>query len=232
MISIVARCSLGARGCFDGFQVQTPRSCRVRHTLREHRLDSVYGKLNLCAMPYRKGSALLIAGFFAGRSLSACRRLYAPVLALLAISWCCLGVACRETPRTNPESAGSAEQPFSSFRQVLTSSTKSLTLHPSQEVKVPIKIQNPGTDRWASVGRYPVTISYKWFKDGQMLPIEGVRTILPSVVAPNQSVNADVRVVAPDQTGNFDLRITLIQEGVTWFMTKSNTFLPIQVTLK
>jgi len=56
--------------------------------------------------------------------------------------------------------------------------------------------------------------------------------MLPSAVAPNQTVNADVRVVAPNQTGNFELRITLIQEGVTWFMTKSNTFLPLQVTVQ
>jgi len=168
----------------------------------------------------------------AGMPLSACRLFQAPAIALLAIICCCLGIGCRDTPRTNPESAEGPGQAFSSYRQVLTSPTTSLTLHPAQDLKIPVQIQNPGTDTWASVGRYPVTISYKWFKDGQMLPIEGERTMLPSAVAPNQTVNADVRVVAPNQTGNFELRITLIQEGVTWFMTKSNTFLPLQVTVQ
>jgi hypothetical protein len=153
------------------------------------------------------------------------------LVALLAII-CCIGVACRETSHPNSNSEGGLQQPLSSFRQVLSSTTTSVALHPAQEVKIPVRIQNPGTETWASTGQYPVTISYKWFNGGQMLPIEGERTGLPAAVTPNQAVNADVRVVAPNQTGTFDLRITLVQEGVAWFMTKSNTFLQLPVTVK
>jgi hypothetical protein len=159
------------------------------------------------------------------------RPVHLSVVALLAVPFCFINNACHESPDTSSESGG-LQQPLTSFRQVLTSSTTSLTLHPAQEVKIPVRIQNPGTETWVSAGHYPVTISYKWFNGGQMLPIEGERTVLPGPVAPNQAVNADVRVVAPGQPGNFDLRITLVQEAISWFMMKSNTFLRLPVTVK
>ena len=65
-----------------------------------------------------------------------------------------------------------------------------------------------------------------------MLPIEGVRTFLPSPVRPQQTANLNVRLVAPDETGNFAVRITLVQEGVAWFMTKSNTYLELPVAIR
>jgi len=160
------------------------------------------------------------------------RPVHLSVVALLTILCCFVDTSCRETPGTNSESGGGLQQPLTAFSQVLTSSTTSLTLHPGQEVKIPVRIRNPGTETWVSAGRYPITISYKWFNGGQMLPIEGERTLLPAAVPPNRAVNADVRVIAPDQTGNFDLRITLVQEAVSWFMTKSNTFLQLRVTVK
>ena len=95
-----------------------------------------------------------------------------------------------------------------------------------------MRIQNPGVESWASEGRFPVTISYKWYKAGAMLPIEGERTVLPSPLGPNQAVEVPVRVLAPDQTGGFALRVTLVQEGVAWFMLKSNTFLELPVTVR
>ena len=123
-------------------------------------------------------------------------------------------------------------QPLTSFRQVLTSNTARLTLHPKEETRLPVRIQNPGAETWVSVGRFPVTISYKWYRNGQMLPIEGERTVLPSAIGPNQSAEANVRVVAPDQTGEFALRVTLVQEAVAWFMLKSNTFLELAVKVE
>jgi len=124
------------------------------------------------------------------------------------------------------------EQPLASFRQVLTSTTTRLSLHSKEETKLPVRIQNPGPETWVSAGRYPVTISYKWYRDARMLPIEGERTVLIAPIGPNQSAEASVRVVAPEQTGNFALRVTLVQEGVAWFMLKSNTFLELPVTVE
>jgi hypothetical protein len=139
--------------------------------------------------------------------------------------------ACRGGGSTAPATAG-VEQPLVSFRQILISPTTNLSLHPKQETKVPVRIQNPGSETWISAGRYPVMISYKWYKDSHLLPIEGERTSLPAPVGPNQAVDAAVRVVAPDQTGSFALRITLVQEAVAWFMLKSDTFLELPATVE
>jgi hypothetical protein len=75
-------------------------------------------------------------------------------------------------------------------------------LHPGQDIKVPVRI--PGTEPWFSAGRFPVNISYKWFKGAEMLPIEGGRTPLPLAVRPKQAVNVDVRMIAPNEPGSAD----------------------------
>jgi hypothetical protein len=124
------------------------------------------------------------------------------------------------------------DRPLTSFRQLLTSLIKELTLHPAEEVRIPVWVANPGSEAWASQGQYPVTVSYKWFAAAGMLPAEGERTALPKAVAPDHYVEVQVRVVAPAQPGEYFLRITLVQESVAWFMLKSNSFLQVPVTVR
>jgi hypothetical protein len=124
------------------------------------------------------------------------------------------------------------QQPVISFRQVLTSSTTSVDLHPGQETELPIRVANPGSETWDSTGRFPITISYKWFKNGEMLPVEGERTVLPSPVGPGQTVDADVRVVAPGEPGEYALRVSLVQEGVQWFMVNSGEYLELPASVQ
>jgi hypothetical protein len=138
--------------------------------------------------------------------------------------------------RPAPASAATPQpvppQPLRSYRQLLTSSINRLNLHPAQEFTLPVRIENPSDETWDSRGPHPITISYKWFENGRMLPIEGLRTALPSSVGPKQSVLSDVRVAAPAQAGRFSLRVTLVEEGVTWFMTKTNMFLELTATVQ
>ena len=130
------------------------------------------------------------------------------------------------------EKKAGLQQPLTSFRQVLTSPKTELKLHPGEDIKIPVHIQNPGTETWVSAGQFPVAVSYKWFRDGQMLVIEGERTALPSAIGPNQAADVDVRVIAPPDPGKYGLRLTLVQEAVAWFMLKSNTFLELPVTVQ
>ena len=163
------------------------------------------------------------------------RRLRQPLLFGLTVVLAWVGVACQPAP-TNPAAAPDAkdglEQPLASFRQVLTSSTTKLTLNPSEETRIPLRIENPGTETWVGIGKYPVTASYKWFLKGNMLPIEGERTVFPGAIGPHKAANVDVRVVAPDKAGTYELRLTLVQEGVAWFMLKSNTYLGLPAVVE
>src|SRR5437868_1489758 len=152
------------------------------------------------------------------------RSAFRSVWAAFAVCLCCLGSACRQTDAPVEEKKVGLQEPLTSFRQVLTSSRTGLNLQPGQDTKIPVRIQNPGTESWVSAGQYPVTVSYKWYKDGEMMRIEGERTTLPSPIGPNQAVDADVRVIAPTDPGKYAIRFTLVQEGVAWYLLMSDAF--------
>lgn len=122
-------------------------------------------------------------------------------------------------------------QSLSSYNQIIESDTKNLSVSTSQRFDIPVHIKNPGTDTWSSTGAAPVTISYKWFLNGEMLPIEGERTLLPEPIAPTGAADVTVHVVAPTETGKYELRVTLVHEGVTWFMTKSSNYLSLPISV-
>ena len=156
-------------------------------------------------------------------------------LCLLVAGLSFIGIACRQAGNSTTEplpTPGGVDQPLTSFQQNLTSSTTKLDLHPGQDIKLPVRIENPGAEPWVSAGSFPVTVSYKWFKGAEMLPIEGERTMLPARLGPKQAASVDVRVVAPNQPGEFSLRVTLVQEGVAWFMGKSNQFLEVPTSVR
>jgi hypothetical protein len=166
----------------------------------------------------------------AGSSYSFLRPPFVFGMTILAL-W--MSAGCQPSATTPAsESKEGIEEPLSSFQQVLTSSTTKLALAPAQEIRIPVRIENPGTESWVGVGKYPVTVSYKWYQNGNMLPIEGERTVFPGVIGPHGAANVDVRVVAPDKPGNYVVRVTLVQEGVAWFLLKSNTYLELPAVVK
>jgi hypothetical protein len=126
----------------------------------------------------------------------------------------------------------SANSPLPSFSEDIQSSVKSLSLRPTQTTLVPITLRNPGPVTWAAIGKLPIDISYKWFDHGVMLPIEGERTRLPRPLKPGESVQVQVKVVAPEKTGDIALRVSLVQEGVAWFMSAGARPLELPVTVR
>jgi len=154
---------------------------------------------------------------------------------VLIIASCCIVISCRPSGSTVDDrvpTPGGVDQPLTSFQQNITSTTTKLNLQAGQDIKVPVRIENPGQERWASAGRFPVDVSYKWFTGATMLPIEGERTVLPMPITPKGALDLDVRVVAPNEPGDYALRITLVQEAVAWFMIKGNTYLELPVTVR
>ena len=143
--------------------------------------------------------------------------------------------ACSHPPveQNEPVAIGTGmTQPLGSFNQIIQSSAANLSVSANEKFDVPVRIENPGTDTWVSAGNAPVNVSYKWFLDGKMLPIEGERTGLPKPIEPKTSANVTVHIVAPGLPGKYELRVTLVQEGVSWFMTKSNTYLSLPVSVR
>jgi hypothetical protein len=101
-----------------------------------------------------------------------------------------------------------------------------------EETLLPVTVRNTGDTTWSSAGKFPLTVSYKWFDGDNILPIEGERTALPAAVKPNESVPVQVKVVAPSSGKDLILKITLVQEAVSWFMMSGAKPLEIPVTLR
>jgi len=92
------------------------------------------------------------------------------------------------------------------------------TLGTNQEIKVNIAVYNYGSLKWLKGGDSPVYLSYHWFKDGQVVVWDGLKTLLWIDVVPGSGgilLSSDLLV--PSVPGNYTLVWDLVQEGVTWF---------------
>jgi hypothetical protein len=123
------------------------------------------------------------------------------------------------------------DQPFTTFSERIASSIRLLNVHAGETTSIPLTITNTSGNLWVSAGKYPVTLSYRWFESGKMLGIEGARTFLPQPVDPGQTVSVTARVVIPQDGRNLELKISLVQEGVAWFFARGAAPLNIPVHL-
>lgn len=151
--------------------------------------------------------------------------------------WVWLTTGCTGAPPNGPTPPSIAElggmtAPLTSFHQQITSSLSSVTVTPGAAFTVPVTVKNTGGQRLSSVGKYPVTLSYKWFEAGRMLPIEGERTPLPVPISPGQRISFDARIVAPPAGQHLTVKLTLVQEGVAWFMMRNAPALELNAKLK
>jgi lipoteichoic acid synthase len=94
----------------------------------------------------------------------------------------------------------------------------------SQEIVVPLVVANQGTQPWNPA---TIHVSYHWLwliprelphRSRWNVPYhEGIRTDLPSLVAPGARVRVDGRLLAPVYPGLYWLQWDMVDEGVTWF---------------
>lgn len=108
--------------------------------------------------------------------------------------------------------------PLTDFNQDIRADVSSLNLAPGESLKLLVRIRNPTQSAWSSTGSYPISLSYRWFEGDKMLPIEGARAPLLTPVQPGEQTAAAAHVVAPEREGKLTLKLTLVQEGVTWFL--------------
>jgi hypothetical protein len=146
---------------------------------------------------------------------------------------------CKSSPTeqesSSPQAAAdptATNEAFTTFNQRITSSVHDLSVSPGEILTIPVTVKNTGDRHISSAGKFPVTFSYKWFDGGKMLPIEGERTLLPRALNPGDEVSFAAKVVAPLQGQSLTLKLTLVQEGVAWFMTSGGSPLEIAVKMK
>lgn len=84
----------------------------------------------------------------------------------------------------------------------------------------------------AATGPGSFSLSYHWKDEsGRLIVRDGLRTPIPSLVEPGQSVTLTFRVAAPDAPGQYVLELDMLREGVTWFSEVGATGvgLPVRV---
>ncbi len=122
------------------------------------------------------------------------------------------------------------------FSQSLRSPIHEARAEAGRTLDVPVTVENDGKDSWASVGRFPVRLSYLWLAPGLAMRIEGRRLALPAM-GPGESTQVTVRAVVPPEAakapgGKATLRISLVQEHVAWFYEHGGAPLDVQVLVR
>lgn len=153
------------------------------------------------------------------------------VLTSLAVALSSCGTPAPEAPAGKSGST-QINAPLRIFSEDLQSPLKTLQIKHSEQVLVPVTVRNTLQETLSSEGKYPVTLSYKWFDRGTMLGLEGERTTLPAPIKPNDSLPVRVKVMAPNTGDALVLKISLVQEGVQWFMMAGAKPLELPVTLE
>jgi len=82
-------------------------------------------------------------------------------------------------------------------------------------ITVPVTITNTGTATWQP-GAFNAAY-HIYVPSGAVLVWDGVRTALPTAVAPGQAVTLGVIVKMPAAPGTYLVQFDVVQEGVAWF---------------
>lgn len=145
-------------------------------------------------------------------------------------------LSCGNRPSDLPSEAQgspvSLDEALIKFDQELTTTQKELSVKHGQTTTIPITIRNLNDVTLASMGRFPITLSYKWFDEGRMLPLEGERTLFRIPLRPGQQETVQAKVTAPESGSDLTVHFSLVQEGVAWFFTKGGRTLDIPARLE
>jgi hypothetical protein len=132
-----------------------------------------------------------------------------------------------------PQTAGVVtDTKLSTFAGQIDTTMKSLTLKPGEATTIPVTLRNSGTDPWSSSGKAPITFSYRVLVGSEDKAVETPRTLLPRPLLPDQAVSLDAKIVAPAVPGRYTLRLSMVQEGITWFVNAGGAGTDVRVDVK
>ena len=126
-------------------------------------------------------------------------------------------------------------EPLKSFSQEITSAIHEFRVKRGENYDFDITVRNTGIEFWCGGGQaMTVAASYRWFNsEGVNLPVEGKRTQLNcSVVKPGESDTLKLRVVGLSTAGFYSIWVSMVQEGVNWFVDKDAKPLVLRVQVE
>jgi len=79
----------------------------------------------------------------------------------------------------------------------------------------------------------PDLISYHWLNDqGVMILRDGLRTILPRPLKPDEKCKVEMKILSPDEPGKYILALDFVQEGKTWYSEFGSPCMHIHMKIK
>ena len=113
---------------------------------------------------------------------------------------------------------GRLTPPLHDFSARLRQLEEISTLSTSDGLLVGMEITNTSTSNWATSGKRPVQLSYRWYTDqGEVVVADGLRTRLSEDLKPGLSITVRGLLRAPDVPGHMVLVWDMVQEHVRWF---------------
>ena len=95
---------------------------------------------------------------------------------------------------------------------------------------VHLTVRNASDGAWdTGAARGPVHISYHWWPSNGEATYDGVRSWLPQMVAPDETVAVTAHVLAPSLPGRYVLEWDVVQENVCWFGQRGASTLRLDV---
>ncbi|MDO8506483.1 MAG: N-acetylmuramoyl-L-alanine amidase, partial [Candidatus Limnocylindria bacterium] len=102
------------------------------------------------------------------------------------------------------------------YGAAFTSAPVSVSGGPGTAILVPLTIKNTGSLTWDPTQAFDVSYHITTWSDVVSV-WDGLRTALPSSVAPGQSVTLNVGVRTPASAGSYVIKFEVVREGVSWF---------------
>jgi SAM-dependent methyltransferase len=115
----------------------------------------------------------------------------------------------------------------SGFAATISVACTEIRGHPGMFVEIPVVLTNRSKRKWPARGgpddERQIKLGNHWRShNGAMLLVDDERAVLPSDVAPGQSVEIAFPVTLPEQAGDYMLEFDLVQENVAWFAERGS----------
>lgn len=127
--------------------------------------------------------------------------------------------------------------PPTGFKAEITVGQPPAKLKVNESIVLDVTVKNLGDAAWPYRGgpgaAGGVLLSYHWMQPGSTVPlVDGIRTNLPSDLAPGASVALRSTVKAPDKPGSYVLEFDMVQEAVAWFKDRGSKPVRFDVTVE